>query len=83
MKIAICDDDRKDRMDLREALEVVWPDAEADEYSAGRDLLSQIEGGGSLRSDFFRHIYGRDRRIGDRWRDTETLSGDGACVCQR
>ncbi len=46
MKIAICDDDRKDRMDLREALEVVWPDAEVDEYSAGRDLLSQIEGGG-------------------------------------
>ena len=45
MKIAICDDDRKDRMDLREALEVVWPDAEVDEYSAGPDLLSQIEGG--------------------------------------
>ena len=51
MKIAICDDDRKDRMDLREALEVVWPDAEVDEYSAGEICLVKLRGG-SLRSDF-------------------------------
>ena len=47
MKIAVCDDNEKERSQLSELLEVVWPDAQVFLFGDGEEILSQIRTGKS------------------------------------
>ena len=45
MRIAVCDDNKNDRIELCELLKIVWPGTEFFLFDDGQDLLAQIDVG--------------------------------------
>lgn len=45
MRIAVCDDNKRECSELSEMLNLVWPDAQLDLFYGGQELLSQIDTG--------------------------------------
>lgn len=79
MRVAICDDDRKDARSLKESLEDIWSGVKIDEYEDGNRLIEVQEAEGSY-DLIFLDIFMKEsngicigRKIKERWPDTELV----------